>query len=113
VLALICAGLGQSAGFMASTNLLLETCRHDNRLAHMTVGNMLLAPVTIGAPLIAAQSAAHFGSRPVFGASVVLSICAVAWLTLRLREPRSLPDPRTRVPARVGSASDADAAQPV
>jgi MFS family permease len=91
VLCYFCTGVCVSSAFVSHSNLLYETCPHDHRVSHITLGNMVLSvPMMLGG-LLAGQIAHAWGLRPVFGLCLVLSLGAAAWLLLAVREPRDTP----------------------
>lgn len=81
-------GVGSAAAFLTHQNLLFETCPHDHRLAHITIGTLLLAPTAILGPLVWAQLANAFGSHVVFAGSLAFLLAGLVWLTWCVREPR-------------------------
>jgi len=83
----ICVG----GAFNSHYNMLFETCPHDHRLSHITIGNLVLGAGTIASPIIAGFIAHHFGLRPLFVISLALSILALAWFIFFVKEPRHLP----------------------
>ena len=84
------AGLAAAGGFLSHTNMLYETCPHDSRIAHITVGNLVIGVASILCPLLAGAAAARYGTRSLFGVCLVLSIAALLWFAFRVREPRQL-----------------------
>lgn len=95
ILAYTGAGICMGAAFIAHNNLLFETCPHDHRIAHITVGNLVLSPGTILAPLLAGYLATLTDIRYVFIASIILSAASLLWFAIRLRNPRHLTVPLT------------------
>lgn len=88
-LAYFCAGVCVSSTFVSHSNILYETCPHDHRLTHITLGNMMLAlPLMLGG-ILAGQVAESFGLYPLFGMCLALSLGGAAWLALRVRDPRN------------------------
>jgi predicted MFS family arabinose efflux permease len=84
-----CAGVCVSSTFVSHNNILYETCPHDHRLSHITVGNMVLAlPLMLGG-LLGGQVAESLGLLPLFGMCLVLSLGGAAWLALLVRDPRN------------------------
>jgi MFS family permease len=83
-LAGICAG----SALVSHYNMVFETCPHENRGAHITLANLVIGGFTALTPIVAGVAAAHWGSHAVFAASLLLSVCALAWFLLRVREPR-------------------------
>jgi len=70
--------------------MLYETCPHDSRIAHITVGNLVMGTTSILCPLLAGVAAARYGTRSLFGICLVLSAGALLWFALRVREPRQV-----------------------
>jgi len=91
VLCYFCAGICVNSTFVSHSNVLYETCPHDHRVLHITLGNMALAiPMLLGG-LLAGQIAAKWGLRLLFSLDLLLSLAAAAWLILAVREPREKP----------------------
>jgi len=90
VAAYTCAGLAAGSAWISHTNMLFETCPHDHRLAHITVGNLVLSLPMLAAPLLAGVVADLCGMATLFRLCLVLSLAAAAWIALRVREPRHL-----------------------
>jgi MFS family permease len=85
-----CVGVCQGVQVVSFTNLLFETCPHDNRMAHLTLGSLALAlPATV-APLLAGQVAQAFGLNVLFEICLALSAAALAWFVFMTKEPRDL-----------------------
>ena len=86
-----CAGICVGSAFVSHYNMLFETCPHNHRHAHITIGSFAVGTGTIIAPLLAGSVADRFGLRVLFLISLVLSAAALGWFVLRVKEPRSLP----------------------
>lgn len=84
------AGLCIGSRYIAGHNMMFETCTHDNRMAHITAGNLVLSVVSIGGPLLAGSFAGRWGLRPLFGVSLVFSIMSFIWIFLLVKEPRTV-----------------------
>lgn len=84
------AGFALGAGGIAHYNLLLETCPHGERVAHVTAGNLVLSVVIVAAPLISGVVAEGYGTRALFVGCLGFSVAALAWFTFRLKEPRAV-----------------------
>jgi len=82
------AGICVGSAFISHYNMLFETCPHDHRLAHITVGNIIIGTGTIIAPALAGFIADYFGLRPLLVISLILTAAALAWFVLRVKEPR-------------------------
>lgn len=90
VLAYAGTGLSRGSIGVSGFNLLYETCPHEGRFAHITLGNFLLSFAGIGAPLAAGLSVGRWGLKPLFAVSLGLSLAALLWFVVRVKEPRSL-----------------------
>ena len=84
-------GIWEGANRTAHYNLLCETCPHDNRKAHLTVGNLALPPAAAGAPLLAGWVSYAHGFAVLIWASLAVSAAAFLWFLLALKEPRTVP----------------------
>lgn len=84
-------GLGNAAAIISNSNMMLETCPHDHRLAHITVGNLICSPLLVLFPLLAGAAAAAWSLPAVFAASLGLSLLALLWVGAMVQEPRALP----------------------
>jgi MFS family permease len=82
------AGLCSGSAIVSHFNMVFETCPHENRMAHITIANLIIGCGTVFMPLIAGYAAGHFGTRPVFAASLFLSLVALGWFLFRVQEPR-------------------------
>ncbi len=90
VAANFCAGVCGAAAMVSYSNMLFETCPHENRMAHITVANLIVSAAAIGAPLAAGASAAAWGIKPLFAACLAFSAAALVWFILRVQEPRDI-----------------------
>ena len=86
-----CTGMAMGLGIASHFNMLFETCPHDSRLAHITIGNLVCSVGTVAAPMAAGWVASVWGYRTLFSCSLVLSIVALAWFMLCVKDPRHLP----------------------
>ena len=84
------AGLAGAGGFLSHTNMVYETCPHDSRIAHITVGNLVMGAMSVVCPILAGMAAQRWGLRPLFAGCLLLSAGALAWFALFVREPRQL-----------------------
>ena len=89
------AGVSNASGWVSHYNLLFETCPHDHLGAHITVGNLALGCVALLAPLLAGVIAEAGGLCLLFGLSLGVSVIALFWLMVLVRDPR---EPQGRVP---------------
>jgi hypothetical protein len=83
-----CLGACVGAGAVANQNILYETCPHNNRAAHITVGNLALALPALAAPLLAGQVARLWTLPVLFAICLTLGVAALAWFALKTRDPR-------------------------
>jgi MFS family permease len=86
----LCVGVCMSGGFLSHTNMLFETCPHDHRLAHITVGNLVLSVPMLGAPLLAGAVVGGWSTTTLFAVCLVISVIALLWLAAFVKEPRHL-----------------------
>ncbi|MCC7205536.1 MAG: MFS transporter [Phycisphaeraceae bacterium] len=93
IAAYLVLGLCTAAGFVTHYNLLFETCPHDHRLAHITLGSLLFSTVMIPAPLIGGAAAERWGMGPLLGVCVALSLASFLWFIFVMKEPRSIAYP--------------------
>jgi len=84
------AGICTAAGFVSHYNLVFETCPHDNRMVHITAANFVVGVFTMSAPLLAGALATALGMRALFAGCLVLSLAALAWVALQVKDPRTL-----------------------
>jgi MFS family permease len=82
------AGFCTAAGFVSHYNMLIETCPHDHRFAHITAGNLVVGLGMVLMPLAIGTFAEYFGLRILFAGSLALSVAALVWLIFRVKEPR-------------------------
>lgn len=85
-----CAGICLGTGFVSHYNMLFETCPHDSRIAHITVGNLVMGLATMFLPTLAGVAAAACGLTWVFSVSLGLSVLSLAWFLWQVREPRQI-----------------------
>jgi len=90
LLAYFGVGISTSGAFLSHSNMLLETCPHENRMAHVAVGNLLVSLPLIVAPMLAGTFAQAWGIRPLFGWSFFISLISIIWLLLFVKEPRRM-----------------------
>jgi len=88
LIAYLGAGICGSGGFLATTNLLFETCPHDSRMAHITAGNLALSVVSIAAPLAGGAASRAWGNPALFAVCMAVSCLAFLWCLTRFKEPR-------------------------
>jgi len=84
------SGIVMGSSLVSHQNMMFETCPHDQRIAHLTVGGMVLGIFTSLLPLAAGTTAKAWDLRTVFAAALCFSILALLWLVFRVKEPRVL-----------------------
>ncbi|MCK6470151.1 MAG: MFS transporter [Planctomycetes bacterium] len=84
------AGVCVGSSLVSHLNMLLETCPHDHRLSHITVGNLVLSVPLLSAPIAAGFAAEAYGLRPVFAGCAVVSAAALLWILFFVRDPRHM-----------------------
>lgn len=84
------AGIVAGSTLVSHLNMMFETCPHRSRIAHLTAGNLIVGVGAIIAPLCGGWVAAHLGVRLLFWICLGLSVAAVAWIGLFVREPRTM-----------------------
>lgn len=84
-------GVGLAGAWVTHQNFLFETCPHDCRVAHITVSNLVLAPLTALVPVATGKMISIFGVRPAIGICLIPSMIGVAWLMAVVKEPRTIP----------------------
>jgi len=84
------AGLCVAASMISHSNMVIEMCPHDHRLAHITVGALVMSPAAILLPLLAGYLATwpSIGLRGVLGMSLAFSVVSLAWMIWRVKDPR-------------------------
>ncbi|HCE46097.1 MAG TPA: hypothetical protein DET40_21340 [Lentisphaeria bacterium] len=85
-----CIGICASSAFISHTNMLLESCPHEFRIAHLTVGNLIMSIPLIPAPFVAGLLAESFGLRTIFIICLMFSTASFAWCVFLVKEPRYL-----------------------
>jgi MFS family permease len=83
-------GIVIGSSLVSHQNMMFETCPHDQRIAHLTVGSLVLGVFTSLLPLAAGTAAKVWDMRTVFTTALCISGVALCWLLLRVKEPRVL-----------------------
>jgi MFS family permease len=91
ILTYVGAGLANSCGFVSHSNLVMEMCppENTNRVAHISIANLVIGIPAAAAPIIAGWAAATWNIPTMFTACLGLSLVAGLWLLLRFKEPRT------------------------
>ncbi len=92
-----CLGLAYSAGGISHQNMIFETCPHDNRVAHITLSNLLLGPFVAALPLATGYLIAHTSMVTAFGMCLGPTVLGTLWIIWMVDDPRQIVlGPRTR-----------------
>jgi len=83
-------GVATAAAWVSHLNMIYETCPHDNRVAHITLSNLVLSPFVMSIPLLTGWLISHLGRTSGMAISLVPTCLGVLWLLLRVREPRQV-----------------------
>jgi len=83
-------GICNACGAVSGSNMIFETCPHEHRMAHISVGNLLIGAPMAFAAVLAGLVAEAFSLATVFRICLALSTAALLWCLLRVREPRTL-----------------------
>jgi len=89
-LCFLCTGVAYGAGMVSHQNMIYETCPHDNRIAHITLSNLVLGPFLAAVPLAAGYLVSEIGRVNMFAVSLVPSIAATLWFAFTVSEPRQI-----------------------
>jgi MFS family permease len=87
---LLCVILAPGAFLISYLNLVVESCPHEVRSAHIMVGNMVVGVAGLLIPLAGAALAEQAGIPALMKASLGISLVALAWNLLKVRDPRDL-----------------------
>ena len=88
ILAYAFAGVARGGGMVSGYGMMIETCPHDRRLSHLTVGGLVLSVASIGSPLLAGGVAGSRGLPFLFAACLAISAVAFLWCLLWVEDPR-------------------------
>ena len=86
------AGLAASCGNISHNNLVMELCpaENPNRVAHISMANLVIGIPALLAPLAAGWVAGGWGIPSMFTICLAISLAALLWLALRFKEPRRI-----------------------
>ncbi len=93
-------GIAYAAGWVSHQNFIYETCPHDNRIAHLTLSNLVLSPVVLLLPLgigaIISLTNISWGLAICLG----ISVAGMFYLLFFVHEPRLIVigQPRRKLP---------------
>lgn len=88
ILAYTFAGLTSSCAFVSHYNLVIEMCPSENRVAHISMANLLIGVPSALAPLAAGWIATEWSIPILFMICAIISLLAVVWFSLFFKEPR-------------------------
>jgi len=90
VLCFVCVGVAIAANWVSHQNMIFETCPHDNRIAHITLSNLVLSPLLVLVPLGTGWLVDHIGMTLGIGVCLVPSIVGTLWMAFMVRDPRQV-----------------------
>lgn len=70
-------------------NLVIESCPHQVRAAHLMIGNMVVGVAGLLFPLVGAGIAVHAGIPILMKVSLALSVMALVWNIYKMKDPRN------------------------
>lgn len=82
-------GVSYASGWVSHQNLVFETCPHESRMAHIATSSLVVAPFSALVPVVIGQTISLIGIVPATAMSLAVTAAAVAWLLVRVREPRT------------------------
>lgn len=86
----ILLGAAAAAATVSHQNMIFETCPHDNRVAHITLSNVVLGPVIMAVPLMTGWLIKHVGMEAGFALCLIPTVLGVLWLLLKVKNPREI-----------------------
>ena len=87
-LAMLFSGCVVGTLLISYMNLVVESCPHQVRSAHLMIGNMVVGVSAMLFPMVGARLAVRAGIPALMQASLVLSLLALAWILWKIKEPR-------------------------
>jgi len=87
-LAMLMAGCVWGTFMISYMNLVIESCPHEVRSAHLMIGNTVVGVAGLLFPLAGAQIAERAGIPALMEVSLVFSVVALAWGIWKVRDPR-------------------------
>jgi MFS family permease len=88
-LAFALVGSSLSAEMISATSILLEFASPAERPTYIGLSNTLVAPFRVLAPIIGGALATSLGFGTLFVVAAAISLLGVAWMALRVVEPRN------------------------
>jgi len=101
-LAMLLAGCVGGTLMISYMNLVVESCPHKVRSAHLMIGNMVVGVAGLLFPMAGALIAARAGIPALMEVSLVVSAMALGWGVWKVKDPR---DSRVRTVEPVSTAS--------
>lgn len=90
VLAMLSSGCVRGAMSVSYMNLVLESCPHHIRSAHVAIGNIIVGTTAMVVPILGSRLAGAYGIRTMIAASLAMSLLAASWITWKVRDPRHI-----------------------
>jgi MFS family permease len=83
-------GLALGGSWVSGFNMMVESCPHDNRMAHITVSSIVLGLPMAVVPVMRGWVAEQWNFSTLFTICLGLNIVAFVWLAMMVKEPRTL-----------------------
>lgn len=87
-LAMLMSGCVGGTLTISYMNLVVESCPHQVRSAHLMIGNMVVGVAGMLFPAAGAFLAANAGIKPLMEVSFLVSAVALAWSLWKVKDPR-------------------------
>jgi len=87
-LAMLFAGCVGGALMISYLNLVIESCPHQVRAAHLMIGNIVAGVASLLFPLVGAAIAIHAGIPALMQVSLTVSAVALFWNIRKVKDPR-------------------------
>jgi MFS family permease len=92
-LAMLFSGFVGGTLLISYLNLVIESCPHQVRAAHLLIGNMVVGVAGFLFPLAGARIAIVAGIPALMEVSIVVSVVALVWSVMRMKDPRGAKAP--------------------
>ena len=89
-LSFVCLGVAYGSGGVSHQNMIYETCPHDNRVAHITMSNIVLGPFVAAVPVATGMLVAQTSILTAFAACMAPTVLGTLWIILMVDEPREI-----------------------
>jgi len=90
LLAMVFAGGVGGALMISYMNIVIESCPHNIRSAHLAIGNIVLGVTAMVIPFLGSRLAGAYGIRTLMACSLTMSIVAAIWIAWKVRDPRHI-----------------------